>query len=403
MSLTNGQAWLNPRLAGRLPEFDGIRGLAVLAALAWHCFIFPARIPEGTTFWYATLPLQLMGTAIDLFFVLSGFLIGGILLDTKSAPGYFQAFYMRRLHRIVPPYFAWLLIYAIVLAAGAFPTLPAVHKVFAPVWSPWLSYPLFLQNIFAAAAHSFGPRWLAVFWSLGLEEQFYLAFPLLVWLLPRRFLVVALIAAAIIAPILRIHYSGNPFAQLMLVPCRADALALGALVALGARSQAAWTWLSAHAGLVVAVLLGSGLAVTATAWGSHLEVYPLMRPALVSSLAIFYSCALLLVLLVPKIGMPLGNRLLRHFGNWSFTIYITHQGLQYFLFALIFGTEPFLRGFGSFLVTFVVLALSIGIAAVSWSRFERPILKAGYLRFPYGTPTATTTTATTGAAPAVAQ
>ena len=97
--------WRNPRLAGRIIELDGIRGLAILLVLIWHYLANTAATTIGSWQSYALATLGLTWSGVDLFFVLSGFLIGGILYDAKDSTSYYRTFYGRRIYRIFPLYF----------------------------------------------------------------------------------------------------------------------------------------------------------------------------------------------------------------------------------------------------------------------------------------------------------
>jgi peptidoglycan/LPS O-acetylase OafA/YrhL len=92
--------WTNVRLAGRIPELDGIRGLAILLVLILHYIVEGL----GSSHSFAAQALRLSWSGVDLFFVLSGFLIGGILLDAKQSDAYYRTFYLRRISRILPLY-----------------------------------------------------------------------------------------------------------------------------------------------------------------------------------------------------------------------------------------------------------------------------------------------------------
>src|SRR5258707_15733453 len=102
---------LNP--SARIPELDGIRGIAIRMVLIAHFFLIVSR--PGSALAYALVPLRLDWTGVDLFFVLSGFLIGGILLDARGSSNYFRVFYTRRFFRIVPIYAAFLLCVALAM------------------------------------------------------------------------------------------------------------------------------------------------------------------------------------------------------------------------------------------------------------------------------------------------
>jgi peptidoglycan/LPS O-acetylase OafA/YrhL len=123
--------------------------------------------------------LSLSWSGVDLFFVLSGFLIGGILLDYKNGRYYFKTFYIRRICRIFPLYFIWLFIFL-----WAFYTIPPSSMLSGLLNNPlpfWV-YLTFTQNIAMSYTGLMGVEWLAVTWSLAIEEQFYL---FLTWLIHR--------------------------------------------------------------------------------------------------------------------------------------------------------------------------------------------------------------------------
>src|SRR5712691_12887503 len=108
---SDGLAWRNSRLSGRIPELDGIRGLAILLVLIAHYIHAGVTAQPGSWQAYLLATLRLSFAGVDLFFVLSGFLIGGILWDAKNASNYYSTFYWRRTHRIFPLYFLWLGLY----------------------------------------------------------------------------------------------------------------------------------------------------------------------------------------------------------------------------------------------------------------------------------------------------
>ncbi len=164
----------------RIKELDGIRGAAILFVLAYHYFSNGAGInnPIGRQF----LKLFSIGwSGVDLFFVLSGFLIVGILLDAKSSNNYFSSFYIRRALRILPLYYLLLTLFLIL---PIFISNDGIFKLTFPFWS----YLLFIQNLFMIK-FDLGTSWLGVTWSLAIEEQFYLLLPILVWKLDKKRLV----------------------------------------------------------------------------------------------------------------------------------------------------------------------------------------------------------------------
>jgi peptidoglycan/LPS O-acetylase OafA/YrhL len=206
----------------RLPALDGIRGVAVLMILVFHYL-------QGmlTCAWLSKLtrPLYFAQTGVDLFFVLSGFLITGILLNAAGTPHFLKNFYIRRALRILPLYY--LLVFGYI-AAGWFSNNPKFG--FEKCW--W--YLFYLQNIGMTFWHgSVGEP--GHFWSLGIEEHFYLLWPLLIVLCDERHLprvLLGLIAVSIGCRLLllSVGYDVGCFS-----PCRLDALSAGALLAVVVR------------------------------------------------------------------------------------------------------------------------------------------------------------------------
>ena len=205
----------------KIREIDGLRAAAILLVVAWHYLGAPGG-PQS-------LPWRLFifgRSGVDLFFVLSGYLITSILLHNRSSPRYFSAFYGRRAFRILPVYAVMLMIFFAARLPGAGRTL-----FDGPL--PWWSYVLGIQNIWMSLYQSYGAVWLNGTWSLAIEEQFYLLFPLIVFWLPPAWLPRFLAAMLIISPLGRIisYEAGDRFSYYVLTPFRADILAVGGLIA----------------------------------------------------------------------------------------------------------------------------------------------------------------------------
>src|SRR5712672_2069149 len=129
---------------GRILQLDGLRGMAVILVVLYH-YSLDLVLPTGSFLTYLKIPFRMGWCGVDLFFVLSGFLIGGILLDARESPKYFQVFYMRRVHRILPIYYLWVSLF-VVLEFGASRWLPAPLMVSADSFHALPFYYLFLQN-----------------------------------------------------------------------------------------------------------------------------------------------------------------------------------------------------------------------------------------------------------------
>lgn len=188
----------------RIAQLDGVRGVAIVLVLVWHYIADHFTSPGGTISTYWDGALYLTSSGVELFFVLSGFLIGGILLDHRQTSNYFRVFYLRRACRILPLYFLMLGLF-VCCRATRISTWPYFGWLFGQPF-PMLSYATFTQNVLMGLRGDLGPHWLGVTWSLAIEEQFYLFIPLLIYFLPRRALVLVLTAGILMAPVLR-HFS----------------------------------------------------------------------------------------------------------------------------------------------------------------------------------------------------
>ena len=166
-----------------IKPLDGIRALAILLVLISH--YFNCQIGDDVTGILKSLKWLTFCTwsGVDLFFILSGFLIGRILIVHKRSQNYFKTFYLRRAFRIFPVYYLIILIFVILMVSGFSPSVPWLMKNPFPLYS----YLLCIQNFWASTG-DFGPNWLGVTWSLAVEEQFYLLLPLLVIIIKDKWL-----------------------------------------------------------------------------------------------------------------------------------------------------------------------------------------------------------------------
>jgi peptidoglycan/LPS O-acetylase OafA/YrhL len=219
----------------KYPELDGIRGLAILLVLAYHCGRFETvsavdkAINKGFEFGWA---------GVDLFFALSGFLITGILLDSRREQGYLRVFFGRRVLRIFPLYFCFLIGLG-VFAAWLAPALAQSQQYLHVQGWYWL----YGVNLLIASRGDWNaaPFDSGILWSLAIEEQFYLLWPFIVWKLPRTLLLrlcVLLIVGAFAFRLVLQWHGAAAAAIYTLTPSRIDALLVGALAALLVRGPA---------------------------------------------------------------------------------------------------------------------------------------------------------------------
>src|SRR5579872_27934 len=140
----------------RIPQLDGLRGVAILLVLVYHYVSFAIQYGAPHFVTVLSIPANIGWSGVNLFFVLSGFLLGGILLDARGSPNYFRTFYIRRICRIFPLYFAFLV--------TAFVACKALHS---PAQIPWWYCPAFLQNFWMAVHNNFAGPFLTPTWTLA--------------------------------------------------------------------------------------------------------------------------------------------------------------------------------------------------------------------------------------------
>ena len=365
-----------PAVLGRphIPALDGMRGLAILLVMLFHMTMVP---PVGYVAlkWSRATPYG--GLGVDIFFVLSGFLITGILLGARGQIHYFRNFYARRALRIFPLYYA--------ITAFSFCVLPrllpwTVAK-FGPVNRDAVWYWLHLSNFSIARRGAFLHGIMDVSWSLAIEEQFYLVWPAVVLLAsPRnlRWICLGLICVSCGSRVLLTVLGANPIAVYTLTFCRLDGLATGALVALGSRllsTSVLRRWairaLLLSAALFVGIELPSSIRLQAAqdAALTHL---------MVSTQA---GCAILAVIANPQFA-PLrffNFAPLRALGRYSYGLYLFHYPITVLMrdHAMRPGRMPVICGSSlpSLLVFYCVAGgASFSAAFVSWHLYEKQIL-----------------------------
>ncbi len=391
-----------PVSSSRIPELDGLRGLAILVVLLSHYFSGSDHMALPSALRQLVSATSIGWSGVDLFFVLSGFLIGGILLDARSAPHYFRAFYMRRIFRIFPIYYLWILLFAIfaLLALSGLPFPMAVHR------QDLLQIPVqlaFLQNM-QFSAYEFPYLWFVVTWSLAVEEQFYLLAPPLIRFLSHRRLIAVLAATVCVAPFIRLyvfyHVAPGTFAAAYLLPCRADTLACGILLAAAWREPWFLTFLQTHRRALQFVL---GVLVLGVLLALHSLIGPLtlLRATLgYSWFAFLYSALLVLVLSNTGGWLAAATRLhpLRSLGLVSYCVYIIHFPIHQFAHRILLHAPPQIDSLPGLAVTLLGAIVTFLLAALSWRFFESPLLRRGHL-YHYGP--AASPAATTGADPAI--
>jgi peptidoglycan/LPS O-acetylase OafA/YrhL len=349
-------------LPEQIPAFDGLRGIAILAVLLYHCH---ARL-AGTV----VEPFIVWGwCGVSLFFVLSGFLITGLILDAGSSPRFYKNFFARRALRIWPAYWLLLLLYYVVVPLVSEGPHAMLRECFSAPW-PWLL--LFLQNLrLLALPGAIGPTW-----SLALEQQFYLFWAPVARSLRPRWLAFVALAMYASSPLMRLLHPA------WLTPTHSlghlDGLAIGSLIATALRTRpwplAAWRWI-ARAGLAlgvcgIALALHHGSAFTdslfALGFGGMLLAaltgtrQTLSAPPQPQALGL-YCRALTL-------------RPLLFVGKVSYGLYVMHIFVFTMIAGYVDGPLDHFGMAGNIAIVIIRIAAAIGVAALSWHWFERPIL-----------------------------
>jgi peptidoglycan/LPS O-acetylase OafA/YrhL len=368
-----------PGLGGHLPALDGLRGLAILLVLMNNLYPgYPARYADRIAY----LVSNTGWSGVDLFFVLSGFLITGILYDSRGTRRYFLTFYARRFLRIFPLAYLYLaLIFLVVAHVAQLPPHEARDLASGEWW-----YWAYLAN-WKIAVHGIGSQLEpTMFWSLAVEEQFYLLWPLVVALLDRRRLVALCIAMIVAALALRIGWhildtaKQGREALYVLTPARMDGLAMGALLAIGLRDENAaarirrWSKPLLFAALTVVALL--------FVWRKGLLASDTVVQTVGYSVIVVGAAALLVLSVGARAGSPLGrvftHPVMRFFGRYSYGIYV-FQGLVRF----VAWPRPYVKDppliFGSQIpaasaICIVLSGVTVGIAVLSWKLYERHFL-----------------------------
>ena len=366
----------------KFSELDGLRGIAVLMVMAFHIFNrAPGYLIDNQTFIITLNKIAQIGWAgVDIFFVLSGFLITSILLNTKNTPHYFKNFYARRILRISPLYF--LVIGAILIF------LPFITP-HANVHGGQASWPYFLfslQNWLVIHALKLGvyPTPANPLWSLAIEEQFYLIWPMLVFFISRRklvFLTIAILVGSLIFRLLFVQLAGMsrdtaPFLYFSSIT-RLDGFAVGALLAIAYQSEhwkrifARYSWL-----LLIVVLPVIAAIMIYSRNTNPLQIDYYLNTWGYSLIAL--AAGAILVILTTGSSETIPRRFFRNdalsfFGKYSYAMYLLHFPIMLMVLNMDFARH---RGEQSwFIFVFLTFGLTILGSLLTWNLLEKPMLK----------------------------
>lgn len=364
------------RVRGHIPALDGVRGFAILAVLVYRFGLqgdfYLSTDPSDQLPHWVTLGLAIGQRGVDLFFVLSGLLITGILFDAKGETHFFRHFYTRRVLRILPLYYASLVLFVLAIPCFLSPSqFPTKHAIEDQHWL-WLHA--------ANLSFLFRGEWslgrLDHFWSLAIEEHFYFVWPLVIFLCNRRTALWICGLGFVATPLARIAWikcGGVDVALDTLTIFRLEGLLAGAWLALAVRGPQGVCALAKPAKYALIV---SGLLLLPTlATDKRLMTIP------ETLYAIFFTALLALVLSNRRqswLNAICESRFLRFFGKYSYAMYIFQNPLVP-LIALLFTSNQLEAATGSFVagrVAYILImaAVTTLVALASWNLFEKHFL-----------------------------
>ena len=325
---------------------DMTRGLAIFMVVSFHYF------PNSVT--------NIGWTGVNLFFVLSGYLIAGLLIDNRASDTYYGTFYARRCFRIVPLYAINLLFFA------------AVVGLDQPLWH----YALFVQNFTWIAHGTVDLSWMSPTWSLAVEEQFYMILPLLIRMTPPRRIPYVAVAFVVAAPVYRVFMTqvvGSDWpASTEVLPGCLDSLFLGVLAAWAVREPRVlafmqrrrnWVWL----------LSGAGLLGVIAIFYDPPDPRSWQTSAVISWVAVTYALTFVSLLLRGDTGGG-GRGPICALGIGAYSIYLFHMPIA----SVVEGWFP-----TDLLKHAVALPVVALVAAVSWYAIERPLISYARRRWRY--------------------
>jgi peptidoglycan/LPS O-acetylase OafA/YrhL len=349
----------NPSLKRNI-ELDGLRAIAISLVLGWHLFRVPEFVGKQSVYFL----IRGGWSGVDLFFVLSGYLVGNICLQNYKAENFLQVFITRRVLRI------WPLYYSLLLLSAAFLGI-TTHSVGAV---PWGYFVLHLQNLYFAIRHGWSHSIVNITWSIGLEECFYIYLPLVVRLVSARTLVSLCIVGLCCLPMVRyLFYLQSP-STIPVTLIRPDGLLIGVAVAAVLQAETGFSWCRRYkrplqAAWAVLVIAFVGLLM-AEAYELTTLFFKICVTFTVTS--VFFGLTVLLVVTRQCHKLALGFLSLpwlAQFGKISYFTYLFHMLIQHVLGRML-EKDTLLN---SILTVVVVSAL----AQLSWKLWEERLILFG--------------------------
>jgi peptidoglycan/LPS O-acetylase OafA/YrhL len=355
----------------RIVGLDGLRGIAILSVMVYHevglsNWLFNGPHTLGSVEAYLSVALAPLASGVDLFFVLSGFFIGGILLDSRTSTNVFKTFYIRRFFRIIPLAWVWI--------ALTF----AIHHNDGEGGPAWMYFTFTVNSHYAALQHWPEQTPLVPIWSLCIEEQFYLLLPLLLCRCDKKWVPwigpVLICIALGLRMAIALQTPFQPFAAHVTTLTRLDSLGMGLTVAWLVRSRFIDQILARRTAIWGGIIAGGCAVVAQVHWRND-------HVSLVLSyfvFAVIYACALLLVYQSSEgwVRRTTQSAFLVKLGRYSFFLYLFGQPAQV-VANTVLGHASFTGAIYT-LAHCVVFAAFLGIfAPLSWRYFEKPLVDIG--------------------------
>jgi peptidoglycan/LPS O-acetylase OafA/YrhL len=328
-----------------IPALDGLRGLAILFVLLLHLFNYGFLHNWFSWGW--------MG--VDLFFVLSGFLITSILIDTKHKKGFIKSFLLRRALRTLPLYYGVLIIFAFIAPHFGPTAWFSKYQIF--FWTHTSNFLFFNKGFFRPLGH---------FWSLALEEQFYLVWPFIVLVANCKQLIGIAIVFVMVSIGLRMTID-NPIVTYGLPLAHVDGLSIGAIIAILYRLNREALFRYSKLALGVCCLLFLGCLF----FNRSLE-YDHRAPLMITIVSLFFGAILITSLRSPMVKNILTNKVLLFFGKYSYGMYVFNS--IFFHFSNWAGAER-LTGNQRLIVCSGLFLVIIVTSVLSYRLFEDRFLR----------------------------
>jgi peptidoglycan/LPS O-acetylase OafA/YrhL len=350
----------------RVKVIDGLRGYAVLLVVLFHYLnnSYNNNISVNNVEKYISQITSYGWIGVNIFFVISGYLIGSILISNRKSTKYFSTFYLRRATRILPLYILFLFVYIVTSKILGNLNVTLFENPIA-LWN----YFIFIQNFAMSQTGSFGPNGLTPSWSLAVEEQFYLVIPLIVFILSERKLLILGTFVIVCSIYFRVT-SENWYMEYTHFISRVDALFIGVMLAVVKYTEGESSKRILN---LKFVLYFVGFCILSILIFYIKQVnHSLISYAFAGLLLFFMTLdarSILYKIIVNKCSLFLGK--------YSFFIYLFHQLINGCLFALLSKKNPSLDSLSDYAIEFTALILTSSLAVVSFEHFESKFISLG--------------------------